>query len=138
MRPRASFRCNRARSPSRSRPLPNESSMSSACKLTLTLTLTLLAALPAAAANAQISVLSSTVEERVVAPGDRYSGTIVLSNPTPQAQTARIYQSDYRFTADGTSSFDPAGTTPRSNALWVVPQSARVTVPASSQLAVRY
>jgi archaellum component FlaG (FlaF/FlaG flagellin family) len=88
--------------------------------------------------QAQISVLSNTVEERVSAPGDHYSGTIVIANPTATPQTARIYQTDYTFASDGTSSFEPAGTTPRSNASWVLPQSTRVVVPANSQLAVQY
>lgn len=88
--------------------------------------------------HAQIAVLSSTVEERVAAPGDRYSGTIVISNPTSQAQTARIYQTDYQFAADGTSAFEPAGSTQRSNAAWVVPQTTRIEVPANSQIAVPY
>lgn len=90
------------------------------------------------AAHAQIAVLSSTVEERVAAPGDRYSGTIVIANPTAQPQTARIYQTDYQFAADGTSAFEAAGSMSRSNAAWVVPQTTRIEVPANSQLAVRY
>jgi hypothetical protein len=88
--------------------------------------------------HAQIAVLSSTVEERVAAPGEKYSGTIVLSNPTAQPQMARIYQTDYQFSADGTSAFDDAGSTARSNATWVTPQSTRIEVPANSQLAVSY
>jgi hypothetical protein len=92
----------------------------------------------APSARAQVAVLSSTVEERVVAPGDRYRGTIVIQNPTNVAQTARIYQSDYTFSSDGTSTFDVAGSTRRSNALWVTPQSTRIVIPANSQLAVPY
>ena len=88
--------------------------------------------------QAQIAVLSSTVEERVAAPGEKYSGTIVLSNPTSQPQMARIYQTDYQFSADGTSAFSDAGSTTRSNAGWVTPQTTRIEVPANSQLAVSY
>lgn len=88
--------------------------------------------------RAQIAVLSSTVEERVAAPGDHYSGTIVIANPTSQPQTARIYQNDYQFAADGTSAFEPAGSLARSNASWVIPQTTRIEVPANSQIAVRY
>jgi hypothetical protein len=94
-------------------------------------------ALPARA-SAQIAVLSSTVEERVASPGSRYTGDIVISNPTREAQAVRIYQTDYRFLADGTSRFDDAGTSTRSNARWIAPQATRVTVPAGARITVPY
>ncbi len=71
-------------------------------------------------------------------PGEKYTGTIVISNPGAQAQTARIYQTDYRFAADGTSHFDEPGSTTRSNANWITPQATRVVIPAGSQVAVPY
>jgi len=88
--------------------------------------------------SAQIAVLSSTVEERTVAPGDHYEGTIVVSNATDKAQTARIYQTDYRFASNGTSNFDEPGTTPRSNARWITPQTTRVVIAPHSQATVPY
>jgi len=74
-----------------------------------------------ATARAQIAVIGSTVEERDAAPGQRYEGTIVVRNLTTSPQPVRIYQTDYRFFADGTSHFDSAGSQPRSNARWVRP-----------------
>ena len=62
----------------------------------------------------------------------------MISNPNERPQTARVYQTDYHFAADGTSSFEDPGTTPRSNAQWITPQSTRIVVPARSQLAVPY
>lgn len=102
--------------------------------------LTLAAALAAApaAARAQIAVMSSTVEEKVAAPGTRYAAEIVIANPTAQPQVARIYQTDYRFAADGTSHFDEPGSTPRSNASWITPQATRVVVPAGMRVTVPY
>jgi hypothetical protein len=90
------------------------------------------------AARAQIAVLSSTVEEKIAVPGEKYTGTIVISNPSAQPQSARIYQTDYRFAADGTSHFDDPGSTARSNASWITPQATRITIPANSQVAVPY
>lgn len=90
------------------------------------------------AAHAQIAVLSSTVEEKTAAPGEKYSGTIVVSNPGATPQVARIYQTDYRFAADGTAHYDDPGTTTRSNAPWVTPQATRIVVPPNSQVAVPY
>jgi hypothetical protein len=96
-----------------------------------------LQALPVSA-HAQIAVLSSTVEEKIASPGEKYTGTIVISNPTAQPQAARIYQTDYRFASDGTAHYDDPGSSPRSNANWVTPQATRITVPANSQVAVPY
>jgi hypothetical protein len=90
------------------------------------------------AARAQIAVLSSTVVEKTAAPGEKYEGTIVVSNPTAQPQVARIYQTDYRFASDGTAHYDDAGSTPRSNASWITPQASRVVIPPNAQVSVPY
>lgn len=95
------------------------------------------AILPAALC-AQVSVLSSTVEEQVAAPGDHYTGSIVISNAGAAPAVVRIYKTDYSFQADGTSSFDPPGTNPRSNATWITPQASQVVVPAQSRVTVPY
>lgn len=87
---------------------------------------------------AQIAVVGSTVEERVVTPGEAYVGTIVVRNLTKQDQPVRIYQTDYLFFADGTSHFDDPGTTPRSNAKWITPTVRSLLVPPSSEMTVSY
>lgn len=99
---------------------------------------TALALIAPAAARAQIAVLSSTVEEKSAAPGEKYTGAIVVSNPGTTPQVARIYQTDYRFASDGTAHYDDAGTTPRSNATWITPQASRIVVPPNSQVTVPY
>jgi hypothetical protein len=92
----------------------------------------------ATTASAQIAVVTSTVEEHVAAPGERYSGTIVVRNLTNKEQPVRIYQSDYRFFADGTSRFDAPATTPRSNAKWITPTVRSLLIPAASEMTVTY
>jgi hypothetical protein len=89
-------------------------------------------------AGAQIAVVGSTVEEHTGAPGQRYEGTILVRNLTTQPQPVRIYQTDYHFFADGTSHFDDAGTTPRSNARWVTPSTSSVVIPPSSETTIGY
>jgi hypothetical protein len=91
-----------------------------------------------AASRAQIAVLSSTVEEKTAGPGEKYTGTIVIANATNQSQVARIYQTDYRFSSDGTAHYDEPGTSAHSNASWITPQASRIVVPANSQVAVPY
>jgi hypothetical protein len=90
------------------------------------------------AAHAQIAVVGSTVEERVVAPGESYIGSIVVRNLTRQDQPVRIYQTDYRFFADGTSHFDDPGSTARSNATWITPTVRSLLVPPSSEMTITY
>jgi hypothetical protein len=90
------------------------------------------------AASAQIAVVGNTVEERIGTPGESYTGTIVVRNLTQQDQPVRIYQTDYRFFADGTSHFDDPGTTPRSNAKWITPTVRSLLVPPSSEMTVSY
>jgi len=89
-------------------------------------------------AGAQIAVVGSTVEEHTAAPGQSYEGTILIRNTTTQPQSVRIYKSDYLFYANGTSHFDDAGTTPRSNANWVKPSASSVVVPPMGELTVGY
>lgn len=96
------------------------------------------AAAPAVSAGAQISVLSNTVEERVAGKGDHYTGTIVIVNASKEPQTARIYQTDYAFSADGTSQFADPGTSPRSNAAWITPQTTQIVVPPAGRVTVPY
>jgi hypothetical protein len=88
--------------------------------------------------HAQIAVLSSTVEEKIAVPGEKYTGIIIVANPGNQPQMARIYQTDYRFASDGTAHYDDPGSSPRSNASWITPQATRIVVPANSQVAVPY
>lgn len=99
-----------------------------------------LAALGAAprTAAAQIAVLSSTVQEHDAAPGERYTGTIRVLNPSAEPQTVRIYQTDYLFDARGTSRFDAVGTVARSNARWVALGAGQLTVPAGTETSVTY
>jgi len=105
--------------------------------LALALALLLLVASDAPAA-AQIAVIGSTVIERVAAPGESYAGAIVVRNLTRTHQPVRIYQTDYLFAADGTSRFDPVGTTERSNAKWVTPAQRSLLIPPSGELTLSY
>lgn len=101
----------------------------------IALVLGLLAPAPAAA---QIAVLGGTVQEYTGRPGESYTGTILVRNTTAETQTARIYQTDYRFQADGSSEFGAPGTTARSNAKWVATSGSQVTVPAGATLPVHF
>ncbi|MEP6732485.1 MAG: hypothetical protein ABJE10_17700 [bacterium] len=91
-----------------------------------------------ARAGAQIAVVGSTVEEHTAAPGQSYEGSILIRNLTAVPQPVRVYKSDYLFFADGTSHFDDAGTTPRSNANWIKTSATSVVVPPSGEITLGY
>ena len=106
-------------------------------RITRWLAVILVAGLPSRVTS-QIAVVGSTVEERVAAPGETYTGTIVVRNLTRQDQPVRIYQTDYLFFADGTSHFDDPGSTPHSNAKWITPTVRSLLVPPASEMTVSY
>lgn len=93
---------------------------------------------PAGSARAQIAVIGSTVEEHTAAPGESYTGTILIRNLSNQPQSARIYQTDYTFFADGTSHFDSTGSIARSNAKWIAVSTTTVVVPPNADVPVAY
>lgn len=89
-------------------------------------------------AGAQIAVLGSTLDEHTAVPGQRHTGTIIVRNLTTRPQPARIYQTDYTYSADGTSHFDSAGTMPRSNARWVTTSASSITIAPNTDVELSY
>ncbi len=94
-------------------------------------------AIPSTAAG-QLSLVSPAVEERSIGPGASYSGSIVVENLGREPQEIVVYQTDYRFLADGRSFYDPPGTGERSNAPWTRVTPARLVVQPGRQEAIAY
>lgn len=88
--------------------------------------------------QAQIELVSDLRVETEARPGERYGGTIVLRNPSDQPTSAKLYQTDYLFYADGRNSFGAPGSTPRSNARWVSPAQTFVRIPPRQTVRVPY
>jgi hypothetical protein len=90
------------------------------------------------AACAGISVVGELTREKTVTVGKTYEGTILIANRGKTAQSARVYQNDYLFYADGSNVYGDPGTDPRSNAKWIsfVPHSAEI--PAQSSAEIHY
>jgi hypothetical protein len=82
--------------------------------------------------------MSNLVEERTASPGERYAGRITVRNTTNQQQNARIYQTDWNFAADGTSHTDEPGSSKRSNAPWIHPQMARLSIAPGAEVTIAY
>ena len=89
-------------------------------------------------AGAQIAVVGNAVDEHEAGPGQRYMSSITVRNLTNEPQPVRIYQTDYRFSADGTSNFDSAGSVPRSNAAWIKPSASSMTIPPNADVVLNY
>lgn len=79
---------------------------------------------------AQIAIGSALRHDTEAVPGSSYTGTILVRNMSDVDEQARIYQTDYRFSSDGTNEFGDPGSTPRSNGNWVHVSASTVTVPA--------
>jgi hypothetical protein len=90
------------------------------------------------AAHAQIAVQSELVDDRTVAPGTSYQGTITIKNLTDAPQQAKVTARDYRFTAAGTNAFDSPGSHVRSNAEWMSFRPSRLTLPPRGTAEVEY
>jgi hypothetical protein len=98
----------------------------------------LAATYPHASASAQIALLSESVAEHGAVPGQSYQGRLVLRNMSAEPQEARIYQTDYAFTADGRTAYDKPGTIARSNAGWVKLSSGYLVIPPGETVPVTY
>jgi hypothetical protein len=95
----------------------------------------LLAACPV---GAQVSVVSSTLEEHAASPGEQYGGTIRIRNTAAEPRRARVSSSDYRFVADGRTFYEQPGTGARSNAAWVRFSPAQLTLAPGEEATVAY
>lgn len=73
-----------------------------------------------------------------VTPGGSYSGLLTLVNSGESPGSARIYQTDYRFNADGLSYYDPPGLLPRSNAKWIRVGAGLITVPPKETVKIPF
>jgi hypothetical protein len=100
--------------------------------------LALAALSPIAPARGQIAVLSDAVAQRTAAPGESYQANLLVRNMTDVPQEARVYQTDYSFTADGRSNFATPGSLPRSNAKWLSVAPSRLVIPPQTTVPVVY
>lgn len=89
-------------------------------------------------AGATIRVVSELTRVYEVEPGGVYEGSITLENSGDRVETARIYQTDYLFGADGYSQFDEPGSVERSNAAWIELGLSEAVVPPRERMTVAF
>ncbi|MFT3866947.1 MAG: hypothetical protein QM715_00485 [Nibricoccus sp.] len=69
---------------------------------------------------ARVRYTGELTREFRLGPGEQAEGELVLQNPSAtQSCSARIYQTDYQYAADGSAAYDAPGSTARSNAAWI-------------------
>ena len=91
-----------------------------------------------ARADAQIGIVSPPVHETVARAGDRYRGTITVTNTGPDTVDLTLRLADYHRDADGAMVLEPAGLGASSNALWVVLAARRVTIAPGDTLGIPF
>jgi hypothetical protein len=89
-------------------------------------------------ASAQISIIGELSNDRQVAPGEQYEGSITVVNESEESQEAKIYQTDYQFNADGTNNYGEPGTLPRSNAHWIRFSPSNLVLPPRGTAEIQY
>lgn len=89
-------------------------------------------------APAAVLLESAMIEENSAKPGELYQGVIVLRNSDKVSAEARVYQTDYSFSADGRNHFGEPGKIKRSNAKWLQLGQGQFSVPPQSLLKVHY
>ncbi len=88
--------------------------------------------------RAQVGIVNGLTQEKICKPGEAFQSSIAIRNFGSTVENVRIYQTDYAFTFDGKSSYDPPGKAARSNAGWITLGRSQLTVPGSSQVDLRY
>jgi hypothetical protein len=98
----------------------------------------LLALIVVQPSHAVISPDSPLTQVKSVAAGETYRRTIAIRNPGDTVAEVRIYQTDYRFWADGRNEYGTPGGLPRSNARWIRLNQEQISVPAHDRGQVDY
>lgn len=89
-------------------------------------------------AHASVNVLSGLTQIHEVALGREYDGVITLENLGDAIERVELYQTDYRFTAEGYTYYEEPGTADRSNASWIRLGQSVVEIPPGSRISVPY
>lgn len=89
-------------------------------------------------AEAGVVIVGSLTREREAAVGESYQGVIFVRNPLDEPAEVKIYQTDYLFFSDGTSTYGEPGKIERSNAKWISFSPHRLVIPPQDKSAVEY
>lgn len=88
--------------------------------------------------NGGVVVVGKLARSNVVESGESFEGVILLKNTDSRPATARVYQTDYLYYANGTNTYGEPGAAARSNANWLTISPTRLRIGAGETVSVRY
>lgn len=80
-------------------------------------------------AQASISVSGGLTRDFTLRPGDEVQEVIEVVNISDTVKRVALYQTDYRYSSDGSNHYDEPGSSLRSNANWVTFSPHEIDVP---------
>jgi hypothetical protein len=86
----------------------------------------------------EVSINGPLTLEQTAKPGENYKGDIVLLNNDETPQEAKVYLTDYFFSADDKVFYEDPGTRPRSNSAWLTYTPKRLTIPPKGSASISY
>ena len=87
---------------------------------------------------AGVTVIGNLTREKTTTMGEMYSGEIIIQNTGDDLEEVEIYQTDYLFDCNGTSSYGEPNQIPRSNAGWIDFGPKRFVIPAGQRAQIHY
>ncbi len=90
------------------------------------------------ASHAGVALVSDMTQEKVAQSGESYRGALTLSNGADVPAEAKIYQTDYTFSSDGSNQFGAPGQSARSNANWISLSRDVIVIPPKGTETVEF
>ncbi len=85
-----------------------------------------------------IEIIGETIQRSAKHPGEQIEGSISIGNKGKSYVEVRIYQTDYCFSADGTTKFPAPGILPRSNAKWLQFDINQLSIPGETNTTLSF
>jgi|SRR5690554_87652 len=87
---------------------------------------------------ASIVITNGLTHSYRIEEGTIHQGVISIQNTAKTSQNIKLYQNDYRYSAQGVSHYDEPGQNPRSNLDWIKLHTNLITVDAGGKADVLY
>ena len=100
--------------------------------ITITLSLGFCHSLPG------LEIIGPNLRESNIPLGGRFEGEIKIGNNEDRDINVKVYLTDYRFQADGSTEFPQPGTNPRSNAAWMELDGDQFVISTKTNAIVHY
>lgn len=85
-----------------------------------------------------VIVIGTLARQSTVKPRQIFEGVVYLKNTEAQVTEAKIYQTDYLYSADGRTDYAEPGKNPRSNASWLTISPSQIKIAPNQTVTIRY